>query len=122
MASVPPVSSAFAQWLRDPALYVSASHGTLPAGHSAAAVEQEIISPLAERAAANSELTRQMAFVGGPLVIDRHVVKGQQQALVGRPVNIRGDQLGYDGTLAVFVLEAEELDEGLTALTVLRRL
>lgn len=115
------VDQGLVQWLKSPALYTSISN-TLPSGLNAAAIESEIISPLLTKAAADAELVRQLTVLGGPLVADRHVVKGQRRDLVGKPITMQGEFLGYDAGYAVFVIEAEELDNNVTALTVLRKL
>lgn len=89
------VDAGFAAWLKAPALYASLVNAGLPAGLQSMALDQEVLSPLATRAAAASENTRQMNFLGRPLAMDRHTVKGQRRDLIAKPVMIAGDFLGY---------------------------
>lgn len=117
-----PVDAGYAQWLRDPALYSSWANGGLPAGLLASAIESEIVSPFSTKAAADAEGARQGAFLGSPLALDRHIVKGQRVSLVGRAVTLKNDALGYSAGVLCFVLEAQELENDLTALLVLRKL
>ena len=115
------VDSGYALWLRSPALYANAA-AVLPAGLQASAIDSEIISPLATKAAAEAEAARQIAVLGGVLVEDRHVVAGARRDLIGKCITLQGDQLGYDAGVAVFVIDADEQEDNLTALHVLRRL
>lgn len=114
--------SSFADWLKTGALYVtrpSPSAATwTPTGTG---IESEIVSPLATRAAAVTEGDRQAAFMGGPVVKDRLLVPGARKDLYGKAFNARGDRLGYSGVaVPVYCIGAEELDNGWTALTVVR--
>lgn len=116
------VDQGMVQWLKSPSLYSSASGGVNSLLQSAS-IEGEIISPLVTKTAADNELARQIAFLGGgPLVADQHVVKGQRRDLIGKPITLQGGFLGYDAGFPCFVIEAEEQDDNLTVLTVLRKL
>lgn len=116
------VDQGFALALRDPATYQTTANASLPAGLQASALESEIISPFWDAAAASAEGAREIAFLGGPNALDRHVVPGQRNDLVGRAVTITADRLGYSAGRTVFVIDAEELENNLTRLIVLRRL
>lgn len=118
-----PVDTGFAQWLRGPALYVNWPNAGLAAGLLGSAIEQEIISPYATKAGAEAAAPLQIDFLGGPLAFDRHIVKGTRRDLIGKAVTFRHALLGYSGAGAVgFVVEADELEGGGTALLVARKL
>jgi hypothetical protein len=114
------VEPTFAERLKAPASYVAATVASDAWG--AAAVESEIISPLALRDDAAQEASRQLAMLQGPLALDEHIVPGKLSSLVGHTVIIRGDRLGYDLPARVFVLEAQEQADGTTVLSVLKGL
>ena len=116
------VEAGLGAWLKSPAKYVHEANGTLPAGLQGAAVDQEIISPLALKAAAEAEVARQITFLGRPLALDRHIVKGQRRDLIAKPIILKGDDLGYKAGVPAFVIEVDERDDDMTALTVLRKL
>lgn len=116
------VDASLAEWLKAAALYAPATDAGVAAAWGVRAIETEIVSPFAERADAEAEAARQLAFLSGPLVLDRHVVDGQRRDLLGRTVAIDGDDLDYPAGVLAFVIRVEELDGNLTALDVLRRL
>lgn len=119
---MPSVDSGLAAWLKERALYTA----HVPAGAAAwgdRAVESEIISPLAMRVNAIAEATRQAAFLTGPNCKDRVVILGRRRDLLGKPVTLVGDRLGYEGAGAIaFVVGAQENDNGTTSITVIKRL
>lgn len=117
-----PVEAGLRAWLQAPAKYANAANAALPAGLQGAAVDQEVISPLAVKAAAQAENARQIAFLGRPLALDRHIVKGQRRDLIAKPITLKGDKLGYEAGIPVFVIEVDEREDDMTALTVLRKL
>ncbi|HYD12741.1 MAG TPA: hypothetical protein VEC11_07825 [Allosphingosinicella sp.] len=118
-----PVDAGLVDWLKTGAKFEASTDAGIAAAWGADAAETEIVSPLALLADAAAEAVRQEAFLKGPLVIDRHVVRGLKAYLVGRPATITIDRLGYDAGVDVFVIGAEERDGvELTNLTVLRRL
>jgi len=94
------VDSGFVEWLKKEALVTSLANAGLASGLLASAIETEITSPLALKAAADSEVARQIAILGGPLAFDRHVVKGQRRDLVGQCIGLRHPDgvLGYDAS------------------------
>jgi hypothetical protein len=116
------VDSGFAEWLKSAALFTSGANAGLLAGLQGPAIETEIITPLATKAAADAENARQIAFVGGPNATDRHIVSGQRRDLLGKCVTLKHENLGYSAGKACFVLEVSELEDDTTALTVLRKL
>ena len=116
------VDQGFAQWLKDESLLTSAATGGVAVGLLPSAIESEVISALATKAAADSEAARQIAILGGPLALDRHVVKGQRRDLVGKCITLTHDLLGYSAGEPVFVVSADERDDNLTILEVVRSL
>jgi uncharacterized membrane-anchored protein len=120
MSSVDPGT---VQWLREGALYATATSAPAAAAWGADAIETEIMSPLASATDAAAEAASQLAFLGGPLAIDTHDVPGLRADLIARPVTIVSDHLGYEAGLTVFVVGVQEkADVERTILTVLRRL
>lgn len=110
-------------WLKSGALFEAATDAGVAAAFGADALETEIVSPLALAAAASTEAARQQAFMEGPLAEELHDVPGQRIDLLGRPVTIISDRLGYEAGLTVFVIGADEASRpGRTLLNVLRRL
>lgn len=93
---MPAIDSGLADWLRSEGLYTKADNGALAANILARALEQEVMSPYATKAGADMEAARQIAFLGGPLALDRHNVPGQRKDLIARPVRLNIDQLGYN--------------------------
>lgn len=116
------VPTTLAEWLKSTALYVSTSNATLAASLLTSGLDSEIVSPLAASADATNELARQMSVLGGPLAIDRHVIKGARRDLICKPVQIFGDRLGYAAGPTVFVVDVDEQEDNTTALLVVRRL
>lgn len=118
-----PVDAAIVEWLKQGALFASATDAGVGAAWGADASETEIVSPLALEADAAAEATRQQAFLEGPLVVEVHDVPGLRSDLFGRPVTIVANRLGYDAGVVVFVIGVEEQERvERTRLTVLRRL
>jgi hypothetical protein len=120
MAAVDPE---FARWLKEGAVYAAADDAAIAAIFGALARVTEVMSPLALAAGADAEAARQLAFLAGPLVLEVVVVKGLRIDLIGCPVTLTGDRLGYEASPSVFVLGVEEHDAvELTTLVVLRKL
>jgi hypothetical protein len=118
-----PVDAGTVDWLKTGGLFEASTSAGIAAAFGADAAETEIMSCLALLAAATTEAARQQAFLGGPLAIDVHDVPGLQASLIGRPVTIVSDRLGYDAGLVVFVIGVEEAElVKRTKLTVLRKL
>lgn len=116
-----PVDSVTKIYLKGEGFFEKSDNATLPAGLLPMAVVQEIMSPLAIRADAGTEADRQLAFLGGPLVRDIHIVQGARRDLQARPITLKGDQLDYAAGIPCFVIGFKELDDGTTELTVLRK-
>ena len=120
MATVDPL---FAQWLQEDALKAVVTDATLAArwGDSGAETERLVFHALLGDAQA--EATRQLAFLGGPLVEEVHNIRGECRGYIGQVVTLTVDQLGYDAGLDVFVIGAQDdLATGLSVVNVLRRL
>ena len=120
MATVEPGT---AHWLREGAKYFGVQYGAVAAAWADRAVESEILTPLATKAAAEAEGARQLAFLATPLAIDMHVVPGLRRDLLGKPITIEADGLGYEAGRDVFVIDFEEAPEvEMTVIRVLVRL
>jgi hypothetical protein len=117
------VDQGFARWLKEGAHFAAANDAQVAALFAELGRVTEIVSPLALKAGAEAEAARQIAFLGGVLVIDAHLVPGLRIDLLGQPVTMVVDRLGYDAGVTVFVLgvqEEEQTDQ--SVLTVLRKL
>lgn len=114
----------YAQWLKAEALFALATVAGAVTTWGDKALDSSVISALANSADAATEAAAQASFLAGPLAVDKAVVKGQRQDLVGQVITITGDRLGYEtgGGKVVFALGAVENDNGTTTLTILRRL
>lgn len=81
------------------------------------------MTTLAEEADAAAEGARQLAFLGGPLVIEEHLVEGAWANRVGQVISVTGPRLGYQAGIIVFVIGvADDRATQTSRLTVLRRL
>src|SRR3954469_9006903 len=105
------VDAGIVAWLKQGILWAAATDATLAANWGVDALETELVSCLALAAGAAAEQARQAAFLGGPLAIETADVKGLRSDLVGKPLTITCDRLGYDAGLTVFVIAAQEQDE-----------
>lgn len=66
---------------------------------------------------------RQLAFLGGPLVEDEHLLSGTWSDRLGQVITLTGDKLGYDAGIACFVIGVQDdRTTGISRVTVLRRL
>lgn len=120
MTAVDPL---FAQWLMGPGQWELAEEAVLKARWGADAQTTERMTGLAQLADANAEALRQLAFFGGPLAKDVHLLVGEWNGFRGRVITLTVTQLGYDGGADVFVLGAEDdRATGVSRVTVLRRL
>lgn len=119
--TVPTVT--FAEWLRAEALYASAESSAIAAAWGEDAPKSERITGLAASAHADEEATRQQAFMGVPMAKDQHKLVGQFTPYIGKVITLTCARLGYDAGINVFVLgAADDLQTGLSTVTVLRRL
>lgn len=117
------VDQEFARWLREGLMFERADDAVIAGLWGTLARETEIVSALALKGGASAEASRQIAFLGGVLAIDLHLVGGLRIDLLGRPVALVNDRLGYAAGPTVFVLGvAEAADTEQTTLTVLRKL
>ncbi|MET3436321.1 hypothetical protein [Sphingomonas sp. 1185] len=78
-------------------------------------------SPFATEAGAAAEGVRLAAFYGYPLVEDVAIVQGARSDLQGRCIAADCNRLDYRPGDLVFVIEAQELENNTTSLTVLKR-
>lgn len=118
---MPVVASTLAEWLRSPELVELVEDLGILAAWGDLATDSQISSPLALRADAAAEATRELAFLGLPLAVETIEVAGAQAALVGEARRISADVPEYAAAQPVFVIAADEREGGVTLLTVLRR-
>lgn len=119
-ATVDPI---FAQWLQDEGLWALKEDAPAIVKWATGAITAERMTSIAFQADAEAEATRQLAFMGGPLVIDVHTLRGEWRKYRGQVITITGDKLGYDAGINVFVLAAaDSLATGLSTVSVLRKL
>lgn len=120
MTMVDPV---YAQWLMADCLWTLAKDDVLDARWGESALTKERQTTIATKEDAEAEAARQLAFMGGPLVIDSHLLLGRWEPYRGQVITITGNKLGYEAGVDVFVLGAEDaLASGTSRVTVLRRL
>lgn len=120
MTAVDPV---YAQWLQSEGLWQVSDDAALRARWGETAQTSERMTTIALKADAAAEAARQLAFLGGPLVIEEHVLLGEWGAYLGRVITVTIDRLGYDAGLNVFVIGAEDnRSDGTSRVTVVRRL
>lgn len=120
MTAVDPV---YAQWLQSAGLWQVSEDATLKARWEDKAQTSERMTTIALKADAAAEAGRQLAFLGGPLVVDEHTLLGEWSAYLGRVITISIDRLGYDAGIEVFVIGAEDdRSAGTSKVTVIRRL
>lgn len=120
MASVDPV---YAQWLQSEGMWAVSTDAMLSARWGASVQTSERMTTLAEKADADAEAARQIAFMGGPLVPDEVILRGAWAGYLGQVITVTIDRLGYDAGVDVFVLRAEDdWSTGISRVNVLRRL
>ncbi len=120
MSLVDPV---YAQWLMADCLWALATDAAGDARWGSTGMVKVRQTRLATRADAEAEAARQLAFMGGPLAIDSHLLTGTWAAFRGRVITITGNRLGYQDGKDVFVLGAEDdRAAGTSRVTVLVRL
>lgn len=120
MSNVDPV---FAQWLQTDALWAVVEDATLKARWGTSGQVAERSTTIALKADAVAEGNRQLAFLGGPLVEDEHLLLGAWAPYLGQVITITGTKLGYDAGVDVFVLGVnDDRARGVSHVTVLRRL
>jgi hypothetical protein len=120
---MPIPGATFAEWLRAPALYMTAADAGTAAAWGDDAPTSERITPLANSADADAEAVRQRTFMGVPMAREVHAIKGRFAPYIGKVITITVERLGYDAGVQVFVLGAQDdLATGLSQVTVLRKL
>lgn len=116
---MPNVAPDTADWLRSAGLTVVA---TGAAAWGDLAVTSDVLCCLAAAVDAQAEADRQRAFFGASRAIETLLVPGAQLALLGRAVTLLADAEGYRAGANVFVIAVTERDDGMSSLTVIRRL
>lgn len=121
------VDPLFAQWLQDEARWTLRESATITARWGESAIVTERVTSMAFLADAQDEADRQLAFMGGPLVEDQHILsigaEGGWVQYIGQVITLTGADLDYDAGVEVFVLSAEDdRATGLSTVVVLRRL
>ncbi len=113
----------FAEWLRSPALYVTAANATTAANWGDDAPSSERETALALLGEADTEAARQLAFMGVPMAKEVHQLRGRFVSYIGKVITLTVARLGYEAGLQVFVLGAnDDLASGTSNVTVLRKL
>lgn len=122
MATADPL---FAQWLQDDARWSVRAKAAITARWGETAIVAQRMTAIANQADAEQEADRQLAFMGGPLAEDEHLLSigdGWTRYL-GRVVTLTGKGLGYENGVDVFVISVEDNHAaGLSTVVVLRRL
>ncbi len=121
------VEPLFAQWLQGDALFVLRESATIKARWGETAIVTERVTGIATLEDAIDEADRQLAFMGGPLVEDQHILRigaeGGWAQYLGQVVTLTGAELDYGAGVDVFVIAVEDdRATGLSTVNVLRRL
>jgi hypothetical protein len=118
------VDPLFAQWLQADGLWFVGEDSSLKARWGdAGAVTSQRMTTIASAEDVQLESGRQLAFFGGPIVVDEHLLQGEWADCLGRVITLTIAQLGYDAGLDVFVIGVQdERATGNSRVTVLRRL
>ena len=119
------VDPVFAQWLLADSLWALATDDAGATRWGDSALTKERQTTIADKADAEAEAARQLAFMGagGPMAIESHMLLGRWEPVRGQVITITGDRLGYEDGIDVFLLGAEDaLGAGTSRVTVLRRL
>lgn len=120
---MPAVDPLFAQWLQAPALWLVDENVVTKAKWGDSGKISERLTTIATKADAQAEGDRQLAFLGGPLVPEEHLMVGAWADYLGQVINLKIDRLGYTAGLDVFVIGvADDRAAGTSRVTVLRRL
>jgi len=117
------VDSQFAQWLQNQGLWALVEDAPAIVRWAVGALTTERMTGIATKEDAEAEAARQLAFLGGPLVVDEHTLRGEWRHCLGQVITITGNRLGYDAGVDVFVVSvSDDLATGLSTVTVIRRL
>lgn len=114
------VASDYAAYLKADALYATVATANAAAWPDGVTLERT--SAMATIDAGVGEAARQAAFLGGATVRDIAIVPGRRSDLLGRCIVGRHSDLGYAAGVAAFVIGVEEMTDGTTQLTVIRKL
>lgn len=99
---------------------VAAFSNAAAAGFGAGVTDSAIRTPFDTAGGVNAEGARQLAFLDGPLVPEVLRVEGMRVDLIGRAVTLTAPVGGYAAGATVYVIGADEQDDGGTLLEVLR--
>lgn len=120
MTTVDPV---YAQWLMADTMWAVSTDAARATRWGSDALTTSRQTTIATKADALAEGARQIAFLGGPLAIEEHVLPGEWASSLGTVVTLTIGQIGYDAGIDVFVIGVEDsLSQGTSTLTVIRRL
>lgn len=120
---MPVVDPIYAQWLQSRSRERVCEDATRKQRWGTVGVSTSRMTTLSEEADAATEGARQLAFLGGPLVIEEHLVEGTWAGRIGQVISVTGPRLGYQAGIDVFVIgAADDRATGVCRLTVLRRL
>lgn len=120
MASVDPL---YAQWLQAEANWVVREDAALAGIWGDTGATAERMSALADKADADAEAQRQLAFLSGPLVLETAELQGDWADYIGSVIAIEHEDLGYRDGVDVFLIGAQDNHAtGISTVTVLRRL
>lgn len=120
MTNVDPL---FAQWLQDEVLWSVREDAARKAKWGDSGRLTERLTTIALKADAEVEADRQLAFLGGPLAPEEHLLVGAWAGYLGQVITLKNDKLGYGAGLDVFVIGvADDRAAGTSRVTVLRRL
>ena len=120
MAAIDPL---YAQWLEAETLWHVADDPALKALWGDGGKITSRGTTIALRADAAVEAGRQLAFLGGPLVEEEHLLLGSWVDFLGRVITLTCAQFGYAAGLDVFVIGAQDnRATGVSTVAVLRRL
>lgn len=113
----------FAQWLQSENLWQVNRDAVASSRWGDNGVVASRSTCIAHKADAAAEAERQLAFLGGPLVEEEHILPGEWRGRIGQVWTITIDQLGYDAGIPVFIIDAaDDRASGLSTVGVLRRL
>lgn len=119
MTGIDPV---FAQWLQGEGHWHVSVEATLLARWGVTAQTTSRMTTIATKADAEAEGARQLAFLGGPLFVDRATVPGAWESYLGQVITVTIDKLGYDGGEDAFLIGAQDdLSAGTSQISVIRR-
>lgn len=111
-----------ANWLKSEHRTVSAADPAITAIWSEIATKSEIVSPFADRLDASAEATRQLAFLGHAIGVEKCLVEGLRIDLIGQRIDLSTDRGNLNNTRCIVIGADEQREIEATILTVVRRL